>query len=180
MSFRCGSYLFDFTSSGLFTLVDKQGEPLYEKAFPFFEKALSHLVWIFLWLTFILMSHYLLPRSWLCFTDRGLMSLIFLHLFFFGCRLTHLLIGGGLKPILFPPLWIRLTRKLQRDAGLEILKAHRLEHHPGLLVNLSLIHFTQGRSAEAEQTLRLALSHLPGHPHLIQLLHAISHSGKTD
>jgi hypothetical protein len=166
----CGRYRFDFTSSGLFTLVDKEGEPLYERALPFFEKAMSHLVWIFFWMSLILASHFFLPLSWLKTTDRLLMALIFFHLFFFGCRLTTLLLFGGLMPILFPPLWIRLTRKLQKGAGFELLTKHALHTHPGLLTNLALVQYTHGESQAACQTLRRALSYAPDHPLLLELI----------
>jgi hypothetical protein len=159
-------YTYDFTSSGFYTLVTKDGEPLYEKAFPYFEKVYSHLIWMLIWTCLILLSRILAPASWLTFMDLFFMSLIFLHLFLFGCRLTSLLLVGGLKPFLFPPVCVRLTRKMQQNPCLDILKSKNLASHPGLLVNLSLIQHIQGRRSEAKETLRLALDILPDHPHL--------------
>jgi len=173
-------YFYDFTTSGFFTLVNQNGEPLYEKALPFFEKAYSHLIWIFLWFTLIAFSHFACPTVWHFFCDRILMILIFFHLFIFGCRLTSLLLKGGLWPILFPPLWVRLTRRMQKGLGLELLKSKDLAAHPGLLANLSLICFIQKRHREAEQALHLALNILPDHPHLLLLQQAYEQATKTD
>jgi hypothetical protein len=156
--FNCDGYTFNFTSSGLFTLVDKEGAPLYEQTLPLFEKLISHLVWIFFWVVLILTTHIFVPPSWLAVTDRLFMGLIFFHLFFFGCRLTSLLLKGGLKPILFPPLWIRLTRKLQKGHSIELLRKYHLEDHPGLLANLALAQFAREQHIEARQTLQRALT----------------------
>jgi hypothetical protein len=159
--------------------MDKNGEPLYEQALPFFEKAISHLVWIFFWMSLILASHPFFSVSWLHFTDRALMAMIFFHLFLFGCRLTPLLVKGGLKPILFPPLWVRLTRRMQRGAGMELLTKHDLHNHPGLLTNLSLVQYCNRRHFEACQTLRKALTHAPDHPLLSQLFQTYERAHKS-
>jgi hypothetical protein len=169
-----GKYRFDFSSNGFFLLVNPEGEPLYDQALPYFEKLISHLVWIFFWLMLVITSHFLPP---LPFLDYTFMGLIFLHLFFFGSRLTTLLLLGGLKPILFPPLWVRITRKLQKGAGLELLKKHHLHTHPGLLTNLALF-------SNNPTHLLTALTYAPDHPHLLTLLHALekplTHISSTD
>ncbi len=162
-------FFFDFTSSGLFTLVNQEGDSLYEQILPFFEKSVSHLLWISLWLTLILLSHLFLPQSMLNISDFAVMALIFFHLFFFGCRVTPLLLKGGLKQTLFPPLWIRLTRKLQKGKGIELLEKHNLHAHPGLLTNLALAQVQRGELNLAYNTLQLALMHAPNHPIITNL-----------
>jgi hypothetical protein len=164
-----GRDTFHFTPSGLFTLVDKEGEPLYEKALPFFEKVVSHLLWILLWLALIWASHAVCSVKWLYFTDRILTLLLFFHLFLLGCRLTTLLLKGGLRAILFPPLWVKLTRQLQKGAGLELLQKYDLHNHPGLLANLSLAQYRRGQYRDAHQTLTQALAHAPDDPVLLEL-----------
>lgn len=121
---------FGYTSEGFYTLLTRDGEPLYAHALPLAEKLLSHILYIALWLTCI----FLFPSVGTYF-----MSAIFVHLFFFGCRLTTLLIKGGLLAVLFPPLHARITSKLARGAGIDLLKKHNLETHPGLLANLNLL-----------------------------------------
>ena len=167
MTFRCDNYTFDFTASGFFTLVDSNGEPFYEQALPLFERVVSHLMWIFFWLALILTTQFF---AWSTYASPLLMGLIFVHLFFAGCRLTTLLITGGLKPILFPPLWIRLTRKLQKGGGIELLEKYNLHNNPGLLTNLSLIYLTRGERQEALNTLHNALSKAPDNPYLKKAL----------
>lgn len=166
--YRLGKYSFDFTTpSGLFTLVNSEGDAFYEPSLRYFEKALSHVLWIFFWLSILVVTHQNFSFLWL---EQALMSLVFIHLFLFGCRLTTLLVNGGIKPLLFPPLWIKLTRKMQKGQGLELLKKHHLDDHPGLLVNLALIQFHQRQTQLAEHTFQQALSLLPDHPLLLQLL----------
>jgi hypothetical protein len=162
---QCGKYTFDFTP--LFTLVDQFGEPIYPRALPLLEKLASHFLYVILWLTLLL-----IPQPFSQTTNYIFMSAIFFHLFFIGCRLTSLLLLGGLIPTLFPPLWIRLTRKLQRNPSLSLLKKYNLHNHPGLLTNLALIqHISHNPSARS--TLQLALSHAPNHPAILHLLNHI-------
>lgn len=156
-----GRYQFGFTPSGFFTLINKEGEPLYEQALPFFEKAVSHLVWGFFWVALILISNFFLSKNTLYWTDRFFMTMIILHLFLFGCRLTTLLLLGGLKPILFPPLWIKITRKLQKGGDLQLLTKYQLQNHPGLLINLALVQYTRKENKEAEQNLKKAFTLAP-------------------
>jgi tetratricopeptide (TPR) repeat protein len=170
---QCGKYKYMFTASGFFTLANKADEPLYDQALPLFEKAMSHLIWTFCWISLILASYLFLPRVWLYYTDRFLMALIFVHLFFFGCRLTSLLLKGGIKPILLPPLWVRITRQLQKGKGLELLAKHHLEKHPGLLANLALIQYGKSDYAAAKHTLSQALLYSPNHPILLELQQAL-------
>ena len=167
-----GRYAYGFTSSGFFTLINRDGEPLYDATIPLCEKLGSHLIWIFLWIVLIIASNLLLPDQYVFIIDCVLMSLIFFHLFLFGCRLTTLLLKGGFRPVFFPPLWMRLTRQLQKGEGLECLKEHKLEEHPGLLVNLALIQFTRDQKQEGQQTLRRALSLCPDHPAIQQIFSA--------
>ncbi|NGX61531.1 MAG: hypothetical protein K940chlam9_01018 [Chlamydiae bacterium] len=165
---KVGRYTFNFTPSGLFTLVDKQGEPLYTKALPLFEKSGSQLIWIFFWLTLILFAQTfipLFPRIQLIF-----MGMVFVHLFILGLRLTSLLLYGALKPFLFPPQWVRITRKLQKGAGIALLQKHQLERHPGLLVNLALAHQSRGETTQAKVHLQQAHNLCPTHPFLNHLL----------
>lgn len=169
----CGEYRFDFTASGFFTLVDSQGEPFYDQALPFFEKAVAHLIWIFFWLTFIIFTHIFLPSRWQTYLDRILMSIIFAHLFLLGCRLTTLLLKKGLKPILFPPLWIKITRKLQKKPDIQILQKKNLDTHPGLLSNLAIIEYLHGDVVSAQTHLNLALNYAPNHPALTALISCI-------
>ena len=150
-----GSYSYGFTSSGLFTLITKDGEPLYAQTIPLAEKLASHLLWTLFWVALSLLTPLFMP-------------LIIVHLFIFGCRLTTLLIKGGVRPLLFPPLWIRLTRALQKEPSLAPLKKHNLQNHPGLLSNLALIHYTQNRPQQGRETLQKALS-LSDHPDLLQI-----------
>ena len=173
---QCGRYLFDFTPSGLFTLVNKEGDALYDLSLPYFEKSFSHLVWIFFWSALILFS-YLFKHNWHYWTDRLFMALLIVHLFFLGCRLTTLLLMGGLRPILFPPLWIKLTRRLQKGAGIELLKKHQLHTHPGLLTNLALIHYSRGELHKAHTTIQEAM-HYSNHPILTAILSHLNQ--KTD
>ena len=77
-----------------------------------------------------------------------------MHIFLFGARLTTLLLKGGVIPIFFPPLWMRLTRQFQKGAGEELLKKHALEEHPGLLANLALAQLRRGEKEEAESLLK--------------------------
>lgn len=171
--FDCdGRYTYGFTSSGLFTLMNKDGEPLYEEAIPLCEKLGSHLLWIFLWIVGIVSANLLFSDSIVLVVDRVFMTLIFFHLFLFGCRLTSLLLKGGFRPIFFPPLWMSLTRELQKGKGIEILKKHNLSDHPGLLVNLALVQFSREQINEGRQTLHRALSLCPDHPDLLTIFKA--------
>lgn len=158
---RCGKYTFDFAPSGFFTLMNKKGEPLYENSHPFFDKVVGHALWIAIWLTLTLFTH---P---LC--DRLFMTFIFIHLFLLGCRLTTLLLNGGFRPLLFPPLWVKLTRSLQKGHGLELLQKFNLHQHPGLLANLALIRYSRGDYQAAQTLANQALILAPDHPHLTQL-----------
>jgi len=167
-----GRYAYGFTSSGLFTLLNKDGESLYDEVVPLCEKLGSHLIWVFLWIVVIVASNLLFSDSVVTIVNRVFMSLIFVHLFLFGCRLTTLLIKGGFKPIFFPPLWMRITRELQKGKGAEVLKKHSLEEHPGLLVNLALVQFSREQTHEGRQTLRHALSVCPDHPAILQIFKA--------
>lgn len=167
-----GRNAFYFNESGFFGLVNKRGEPLYEQALPFFQKACSHLVWIFFWIALILTCQMLFPTQRL--TDRLFMILIFFHLFLFGCRLTSLLLTGGLRPILFPPLWVKLTRKLQKGEGIALLQKYHLENHPGLLSNLAITQYARGEYADAQKSITLALSYANNHPILLTLSEAIN------
>ncbi len=162
-----GYYTYGFTSSGLFTLINKGGESLYDKAIPLLEKLGSHFLWIFLWIVVLVASNLIFSDPKLI--NRLFMSLIFFHLFLVGCRVTSLMLNGKLKPLFFPPLWIRLTRELQKGGGIEILKKHTLDTHPGLLVNLALTQFTQGHAQEGQATLKHALSFCPDHPDILQI-----------
>lgn len=166
MVMQCGKYHFDFTSNGFFQLVDNKGEPLYEKAQPCFEKLINNCIWMGIWFTLILVLHTQIYFGFL------LMGLIFIHLFFVGCRLTTLLIMGGLTPILFPPLWVKLTRKMQKGARLEFLQKYHLQNHPGLLFNLALITLSYD-PAQSKIYLKTALFHMPQHPHLLALHQAL-------
>ncbi|MCH9625806.1 MAG: hypothetical protein S4CHLAM123_09860 [Chlamydiales bacterium] len=149
--------------------MNKKGEPLYDGALPLFEKVLSHLIWVFFWLVLILVSHLFLPQSWMHFADKILMSFVFVHCFIGGCRLTTLLLHGGLAPILFPPLWVRLTRRLLKGEGMELLSKHNLERHPGLLSNLALMHYHRNESTQAMDVIKKALMYAPDHPILQEL-----------
>lgn len=100
------------------------------------------------------------------------MSLVFFHLFVVGCRFTSLVIHGGFLAILFPPLWIRITRKFQKSEGIQLLKRYHLEKHPGLLANLALIQMNRSEVQQARETLKLALDILPDHPTLNALFNA--------
>jgi hypothetical protein len=167
-------YHFDFAESGLFTIVDSNGACFYEQVFPFFEKTVSHLIWIFFWMSLILASTCFCPQTWLRLSNPLFMIFIFIHLFLFGCRLTTLLLKKGLKPILFPPLWIRVTRKLQKGSGLELLKKYSLETHPGLLSNLARVYYNKGEIDQAAKVLRLALVYAPDNQFLRAfLMHAL-------
>ncbi|MCC5832090.1 MAG: hypothetical protein JJU12_03505 [Chlamydiales bacterium] len=170
--FDCdGRYTYGFTSYGLFTVIDKEGQSLYSEAIPLCEKLGGHLLWIFLWIVVLVASNLFCPDSVILIIDRIFMSLIFFHLFLFGCRLTSLLLIGGFRPIFFPPLWMRLTRELQKGQGIEILKKHNLSDHPGLLVNLALVQLSREQIDEGRHTLRHALALCPGHPDLISIHH---------
>ena len=57
--------------------------------FLFFEKVASHLIWIFFWSVLILIARGLCPICWLFYTDRGLMTLIFFHLFILDAGSRH-------------------------------------------------------------------------------------------
>lgn len=166
-----GRYTYGFTSSGLFTLIDSNGDSLYQQVIPLWEKLGSHLVWIFFWVMLIVATNLFFVSS---VANRLFMTLIFLHLFLFSCRLTTLLLKGGVKPVLFPPFWIRITRQLQKGKNLDHLKAHDLDQHPGLLVNLALVELSQGNSQEGHHLLRRALSFCPDHPAILQLFNASS------
>lgn len=171
--FDCdGRYTYGFTSTGLFTLINKNGEPLYEETIPICEKLGSHLLWIFLWIVIIVASNLFFSDTVVRVVDRLFMTLIFFNLFLFGCRLTTLLLKGGFKPIFFPPLWMRLTRQLQKGKGIELLKNHKLDTHPGLLVNLALVQFSRDQFTEGRHTLRQALALYPDHPDILQIFKA--------
>ena len=169
-----GKYRFNFSEKGIFTLMNRKGEPLYELAFPLFNKVCSHLLWILLWTLLIAVTNLFGPTTYLKTTNPLFMSLIFFHLFLFGGRLTQLLLVGGCRAIISPPLWIRLTRQFQKGAGVELLKRHRLENHPGLLANLSLIKAQLGDSEASELTLSHALELCPKHPALQALYHHLA------
>ena len=133
-----GKYTYGYTEYGLFTLLDKKGEPLYPKGLPLLEKALSHLIYISLWLLAILLTNLLLPITFLKYSNPAFMTLLMFNLFLGGCRFTSLMMIHPFKPLLFPPLWMKITRQIANGAGIEVLQKHHLEDHPGLLANLKL------------------------------------------
>lgn len=167
-----GRYEYGFTDRGVFTLLTKKGESLYAYAIPLCEKLGSHLLWVFFWLVLILVSNLFFSDRVVFMSGRVFMSLIFVHLFIFGCRLTTLLIKGGFRPVFFPPLWIRLTRQFQKGSGIELLKKHQLDTHPGLLVNLALTQLNREEPEKGHQTLVQALHHCPDHPEIQQIVTA--------
>lgn len=174
-----GHYEYGFTPSGLFTILNKKGESYYNVVLPLFEKLGSHLIWIFLWIVAILVSNLLFSPHVLRLPNLLMMSLIFVHLMIFGSRLTHLLLQGGCLAVLFPPLWIRITRQFQKGKGTELLEKHKLRDHPGLLVNLGLIQIDSGRLAEGKQRLEEALVSAPGHPIIEQIYTTLSTKDKS-
>lgn len=139
-----GRYSYGFTESGLFTLLDKKGEPFYPKVLPLVDKILSHLIYLLFWLVLIGIFNCLVPQSLLPVSNRILMSLVVFHLFFLGCRLTTLLMIHPLRPLFFPPLWVRLMRKIAKGGGMELLEKYQLETHEGLLANLRLAEALRG------------------------------------
>lgn len=161
-----GRYSYGFTNRGLFTLLNKNGEPLYNTVIPLIYKLGSHLLWILIW--FIGLFFLDFPRL---FT-----SLIIFHLFLFGCRLTALLLKGGFFPLLFPPLWMRLTKRLYRGEGFELLKRYNLERHPGLLVNLARAQLGRDQQEEGLKTLQTAYAY-SDHPAIGQMLEYLTSSG---
>lgn len=162
--------MFNFTETGLFTLVDRDGEPVYPQILPIFDKLISHCLWILLWGGYILLHHYLFPTLLREGVDKFLMSVIFVHLFFLGCRLTTLLLKGGLKAIFFPHLWMRITRRLCKNPSLELLRKYHLETHPGLLANLALAHISREEFSAARSALELAMKQAPENPIFPELL----------
>ncbi len=145
---RTHKYTFGYAPSGHFTLLNKWGEPFYERALPLFQKVLSHLLWLVLFL--------ILTRL-----HPWFMAFVFFSLFLLGMRLTALMLSGGLRPILFPPLWVRLSNQLRRGADERILAKHGLEKHPGLLTNLILsqLHTPSNALVTTERALELYPDH---------------------
>lgn len=133
-----GKYTYGYTESGLFTLLDKKGEPLYPKGYFLLDKVLSHFIYITIWALLILLSAWYAPTAITKYSNPLLMSLLLINLFFLGCRLTSLLMIHPLKPLFFPPLWMRITKKIAKGADFELLKEYNLETHEGLLANLNL------------------------------------------
>ncbi len=171
---RLGKNSFNFSSSGFFTLLNSKGEPLYDISLPLFNKVCSHLLWIILWASLIIATNLLGPTTYLKTTNPLLMSLLVLHIFLLGCRLTNLLIYGAIKPIFSPPLWIKLTRQFQKGEGLDLLKKHHLEDHPGLLANLALTKAYLNKPQAAKEILDKALDLCPQHPALQTLYHTLA------
>lgn len=171
---RLGKYRFNFSEKGIFTLMNRRGESLYEMAFPVFNKVCSHLLWMLLWTLLIGVTNFFGPTTYLKTTNPLFMALIFFHLFIFGGRLTQLMLVGGVKAICAPPLWIKLTRQFQKGEGIELLKKHKLENHPGLLANLSLIKAQLGESDASKEILSHALEICPKHPALQALYHHLA------
>lgn len=168
--FEHRGHRFSFTSSGLFTLIDEKGESFYERRQPLFDKLLSHLLWVCSWLSLIAILNYFCKNIFLLkMVNSFLMALIFVHLFIFGCRLTQLLLMGGIKELLFPPLWERVGRKLEKKGSLQLLQAYKLDTHMGHLTNLVRIQIKKGAISDAKATLEKALSHFPEHPLLLRL-----------
>lgn len=163
-----GRYAYGFTPTGFFTLISREGESLYEETIPLCEKLGSHLIWIFLWASVAAFFN-LFSFPIFFVLSRFVMAMIFLHIFLFGCRLTTLLMKGGFRPIFFPPLWIRVTRQLQKGGNFTLLKRYHLDRHPGLLVNLALIEFSRRNDNEGRQALQRALAISPEHPVLQEL-----------
>ena len=133
-----GRYNYGYTESGLFTLLDKKGEPLYPKGYFFLDRVLSHLIYITFWTVLILVTAWYCPVKITRFSNPILMSLLMINLFFLGCRLTSLLMIHPLRPLFFPPLWMRLTKQIAKGADITLLEKHNLENHEGLLANLRL------------------------------------------
>ncbi|MCH9610426.1 MAG: hypothetical protein S4CHLAM81_12720 [Chlamydiales bacterium] len=133
-----GKYTYGFTDAGMFTLLDKKGEPLYPKGLPLLDRVLSHLIYITIWALAILITALFCPIQVLRITNPLLMTLLIINLFFLGCRFTSLCMISPLKPLIFPPLWMRITRDIAKGAGIEALQKHGLEEHEGLLANLKL------------------------------------------
>jgi len=169
-----GRYHYNFLPSGFFTLLNHKGEPYYEVARILVERLVSHLVWIFCWVVLILTIHFFNFEKLIYFSDRFFTALIIANLFLFGCRLTTLLLRGGIRPVLFPPLWIRLTRRMQKGGGLEVLKRHDLQEHPGLLANLAIAELSRKDCKSAKLTLREALKFCPYHAALLELEGALN------
>ena len=66
---KCGHYTFNFSQRGLFTLLNRKGEPLYETTLPLFNKVCSHLLWIFLWIFIIALTNFFGPTTYLRITN---------------------------------------------------------------------------------------------------------------
>lgn len=169
---RDGSHIFNFTSSGFFTLVDRTGAPLYNKVFPLFIKATSHLIWSIMWLVIYLGLS-------LFFTLPKVVLLIFLGLLVFHSvcflfRMVKLLMIKGVRPLISPPKWIKVTRRLQKGADLSYLEEQKLNKHPGLLANLALLESLRGNPTAAKYALQLAIKLCPDHVALNKLYHHLA------
>jgi len=63
---------------------------------------------------------------------------------------------------------------------MEFLKKHKLDGHPGLLVNLALAQFSRGQKEEGHQQLSRALSLCPDHPVLQQMHNLLNQGSEPD
>ncbi len=176
---KCGGYTFNFSTKGLFTLLNRKEEPLYEIALPLFNKVCSHLLWMMLWIFLIALTNFFGPTYYLKTSNPLFMSLIFFHLFFFGIRLTSLLVAGGIQAIFSPPLWVHITKQFQRGEGFALLEKHQLQRHPGLLANLALSKALQGDYKTAKDAINQALDLCPKHPALQALYHHLAQHSFT-
>ncbi|MCH9608725.1 MAG: hypothetical protein S4CHLAM45_13060 [Chlamydiales bacterium] len=171
---QCEHHTFNFSSTGFFTPLNRNGEPLYESAFPLFNKMCGHLLWLLLWTFVVVFSNWLGPKTYLKTINPLLIGLIVLHLFLLGLRFTSLLLTGGIKSLFAPPLWVRITRQFQKGKGIELLKEYHLERHPGLLANLALAKALLQQPDASKEAVEKALDLCPKHPALQTLYHQLA------
>lgn len=140
-------------------MVDQEGRDLCLVLQLLLKKQLAHLLWITLWVTL------------LCFFSLPLLfiPLILFNGFCFTTRLIHFLSEEGTKVLFFPPLWEKLSRRMKKGEGYELLLQYHLTEHPGLLYNLARTELEREEKEKARQALQKALYLEPKHPLFLKL-----------
>ncbi len=129
----------------------------------------SHGIWLVFWGLIISLVTLFADSPLTLF---ALMILCFIHVTLIGYYFTGLLLSHSIRPLLFPPLWHKITRLIQTgkiEDAKKILQFHKLTDHPGFIYNFALAAFKSEQYELAWNYLNRALELCPNHPAFLAL-----------
>lgn len=152
-------YRFGIATSKKFAILDDQGRELRLVLQLLLKKIFFHIGCLCLWTVLLLATPYFL----------FFLLLGFLNFFCLIFRLVHFLLDGGARLLYFPPLWEKLTERIESGEDFTLLKQYHLENHPGLLYNLARVEKRRGNLEKAKEALILAQKLAPSCWELLDL-----------